>query len=337
MPPSRNNRATSDAARAKAREAGYELSEDDPLGTNSSSTTTTTASTAATTTTTTTTSSATATSSTAAAEQPREPQPVAAQSWLRRYQENPTAIAIPDHIEDSPPQQPSSQSNPSEDNANGTYVWDDKDLEDPAPPTEALPTYREATGITPTPFFGPPLIMSIIDNNGANGTDEIYVEGMPVGSIYLMLINALVSGVVQVVGFMLCFLLARTHAARCGAYLGLGATMLQYGFSIRGNVLRDMQRDSQTGIDLTTGKPATPTVPPVVSGGGNNMNPAEMLNDPNGPASESDALHNGFLAYILIILGWLLIIRALLDYIRLRRLEAIIMTQSSAPTGANAV
>lgn len=86
---------------------------------------------------------------------------------------------------------------------------------------DAVPPYWETTVHAP---FAP----------GAIG--EMIVDSLPTGSLFSFLWNMLVSISFQFVGFLLTYLLHTTHAARLGSRAGLGVTLIQYGFALRGRL-----------------------------------------------------------------------------------------------------
>lgn len=86
---------------------------------------------------------------------------------------------------------------------------------------DAVPPYWETTVHAP---FSP-------DSAG-----EMIIDSLPTGSVFSFLWNMLVSVSFQFVGFLLTYLLHTTHAARLGSRAGLGITLIQYGFALRGNV-----------------------------------------------------------------------------------------------------
>jgi hypothetical protein len=70
----------------------------------------------------------------------------------------------------------------------------------------------------------------------------------------------LVSISFQFVGFLLTYLLHTSHAARLGSRAGLGVTLIQYGFALRGKLDGMDGSDSQgTWGDWRTDTPADPT------------------------------------------------------------------------------
>ncbi|CAG8746293.1 6724_t:CDS:2, partial [Cetraspora pellucida] len=95
---------------------------------------------------------------------------------------------------------------------------------------DATPPYWETTVIAP----------------GLCG-DEILVEGLPVGNFFSFIWNMLgkvvkiasLSMSFQFVGFLLTYLLHTNHAAKNGSRAGLGITLVQYGFYLRGRSFQD--------------------------------------------------------------------------------------------------
>ena len=65
------------------------------------------------------------------------------------------------------------------------------------------------------------------------------VDHLPTGSVFSFLWNLLISISFQFVGFLLTYLLHTTHAARFGSRAGLGVTLIQYGFALRGRTEED--------------------------------------------------------------------------------------------------
>lgn len=63
---------------------------------------------------------------------------------------------------------------------------------------------------------------------------DMVVDSLATGSLFSFLWNMLVSVSFQFVGFLLTYLLHTTHAAKLGSRAGLGITLIQYGFAMRG-------------------------------------------------------------------------------------------------------
>lgn len=123
----------------------------------------------------------------------------------------------------------------------------------------------------------------------------------------------------QLVGFLLTYLLHTTHAAKNGSRAGLGLTLVQYGFYMKGG---DESMSSDTDSDGYT----TPPDP-----NSHDFDPDDVS---NGSYGASDSQSGGFFAsittsewisYILMILGWFILIRAISDYLRARRHEQLVL------------
>lgn len=102
-----------------------------------------------------------------------------------------------------------------------------EDTRQEAPPSyasaqaDAVPPYWETTVHAP---FSP-------DSIG-----DMVIDSLPTGSLFSFCWNLLVSISFQFVGFLLTYLLHTSHAARLGSRAGLGVTLIQYGFALRGRL-----------------------------------------------------------------------------------------------------
>ncbi|KAJ2661713.1 hypothetical protein IWW48_002259 [Coemansia sp. RSA 1200] len=158
-------------------------------------------------------------------------------------------------------------------------------------PNEPLPTYQDIYG--PQSSSAPPYFETAVISVGDE--DELLIEGLSVGSIGVFLVNMVVSTAFQVVGYMLTFLLHSSHAAKDGSLAGLGITFMNFGFYIRTHLGQGFEDDP---------KPRPP------GGGG---------------AEDSDTpLDNAYFAYLLMVIGVVIFVKAVFDYVRVRRLQTII-------------
>ncbi|CAG8088001.1 unnamed protein product, partial [Penicillium nalgiovense] len=90
------------------------------------------------------------------------------------------------------------------------------------------PSYEEAAADATPPYWETTIVAPGISS------DEVYVDGLPVGSVFSFVWNAMISMSFQLVGFLLTYLLHTTHAAKNGSRAGLGLTLVQYGFYMKG-------------------------------------------------------------------------------------------------------
>ncbi|KAK4225702.1 hypothetical protein QBC38DRAFT_253798 [Podospora fimiseda] len=172
---------------------------------------------------------------------------------------------------------------------------------------ELPPSYEQAAADAAPPYWETTILAP-----GMGGPDEVYIDGMPVGSFFSFLWNGMISMSFQFVGFLLTYLLHSTHAAKNGSRAGLGVTLIQFGFYMR------------------TAPPTSGGMEPDSDGYINPVDPNAHDFDPNNIDQGSD---NGmgditgtdYAAYILMIVGWFILIRAVSDYLKARRHEQLVL------------
>lgn len=86
------------------------------------------------------------------------------------------------------------------------------------------PTYEEAA-VDASPEYWESTIISPMYE------DEVFIQGLPVGNVANFIWNLLVTVAFQLVGFVLCYLLHTSHAAKHGTRSGLGITFILFGHS----------------------------------------------------------------------------------------------------------
>ncbi|CAO3685123.1 unnamed protein product [Umbelopsis vinacea] len=155
---------------------------------------------------------------------------------------------------------------------------------------ETPPTYEQAATDATPPYWQTTIIAP------AGMGDMVLVEGMPVGNIFAFAWNMIISMSFQFVGFMLCYLLHTSHAAKHGARAGLGISLVQYGFYIssHGNFGEDFKSD-----------------------------------DDDTPADEEEERNTNIVAYLLMMIGWFIVVRSIADYGRAKKMEKIISAEPS--------
>ncbi|KAI9307434.1 hypothetical protein BJ944DRAFT_158051 [Cunninghamella echinulata] len=123
----------------------------------------------------------------------------------------------------------------------------------------------------------------------------ILVNGLPVGSLFIFFWNLLISACFQFVGFLLTYILYTSHAGKNGSRAGLGVSLVQLGFYIRG-----------------------------------------YDNDQDDDDDDDDNFNNIYIdiiAYFFMILGWFIIIKSIADYLKAKKMEKIIKTDSIISDG----
>lgn len=137
----------------------------------------------------------------------------------------------------------------------------------------------------------------------------------------------------SLVGFLLTYLLHTTHAAKNGSRAGLGVTLVQYGFYM-------LNRSKDPAPTLPSDSSGSPFVPPqdpnshdfdpnTVSDSAAAAAAAAMAQETAQASTSSGGLssvaNSNWLAYVLMIVGWFILIRAVSDFIKARRHEQLVL------------
>lgn len=157
---------------------------------------------------------------------------------------------------------------------------------------DAAPPYWETTILTP----------------GSYDPNEVYIDGLPVGSFFSFIWNATISMSFQLVGFLLTYLLHTTHAAKNGSRAGLGVTLIQYGWYLRNTE------------DIVPGGEVTPENPD-----GHEWDASKGEFSDGGGEGDGGISGQEWMAYALMVLGWFMLIRSIGEYVRARRTEQLIL------------
>ncbi|KAG5953286.1 hypothetical protein E4U58_000475 [Claviceps cyperi] len=169
---------------------------------------------------------------------------------------------------------------------------------------ELPPSYEQAAADAAPPYWETTILAP-----GIGGLDEVYVDGMPVGSVFSFIWNGMISTSFQLVGFLLTYLLHSTHAAKNGSRAGLGITLIQYGFYMK-----------DTGSNGA----------PVMNGPDGYAAPS----DPNSHNFKSDEVTDGgpvtitgseWMAYVLMVVGWFILIKSIAEFLKARRHEQLVL------------
>jgi len=176
---------------------------------------------------------------------------------------------------------------------------------------DATPPYWETTVLSPYSMTGNP--------------DDVFVDGLLVGSLFSFIWNALISMSFQLIGFLLTYLLHTTHAAKHGSRAGLGITLVQYGFQMRYTASRNSGDPNAAPIEGVPDDPNSHDFDPSRVGGA------------EGPAGHSGITTGAWLSYVLMIVGWFILIRAVSDFMRARRQEQLIRSSPDRGLGVAVV
>ena len=173
----------------------------------------------------------------------------------------------------------------------------------------------------------PPYWETTILAPGMGGPDEVYIDGLPVGSFFSFAWNALISWSFQIPGFLLTYLLHSTHAAKNGSRLGLGVTMIQFGLGLKmhpGSHGPSGQMNSPDGYS----SPSDPNA--------HDFDPSDVTEEGEEDGGEFVS-GSEWLMYILMVVGWYIFIRAIGDYLEARRHEKLVLQSPDRGLGVAVV
>ena len=172
------------------------------------------------------------------------------------------------------------------------------------------------------------------------GTDDVFIDGLPVGSVFSFAWNGLISMSFQIVGFLLTYLLHTTHAAKNGSKAGLGIALVQQGLSMQRAIAKNVgmgEGGAQQQQQAQYAQPSDPNshdISAITAGDSASAAAAaaaaammDAQQDVNTPMQHSTltALNNNWVAYGLMILGWFILIKSISNYIRVRRHEQLVL------------
>ncbi|KAF7545937.1 hypothetical protein G7Z17_g8793 [Cylindrodendrum hubeiense] len=169
---------------------------------------------------------------------------------------------------------------------------------------ELPPSYEQAAADAAPPYWETTILAP-----GMGGGDEVYVDGMPVGSFFSFVWNGMISTAFQLVGFLLTYLLHSTHAAKNGSRAGLGITLIQFGFTMKG-----ASQDEPPTMNGPDGYAAPPDP------NSHNFEQGEVTDGEWGSVSGAE-----WLGYVLMVVGWFLLIKSVAEFLRVRRHEQLVL------------
>lgn len=182
-------------------------------------------------------------------------------------------------------------------------------------------TYEQAAADSAPPYWETTILAP-----GLGGADDVYIDGMPVGSVFSFVWNGMISMSFQLVGFLLTYLLHSTHAAKNGSRAGLGITLIQYGFYMKGSSGGGAGAGGMGGDEGAGGGDGGYASPPDPNS--HDFDPSTVASSGGGGGGSgglSDVASSEWVAYILMIVGWFILIRSVSDYLRARRHEQLVL------------
>ncbi|CAK1359571.1 putative metal homeostasis protein bsd1 [Cercospora beticola] len=190
---------------------------------------------------------------------------------------------------------------------------------------EKPPTYEQAAADATPPYWETTVLSPY---NMTGNPDDVFIDGLLVGSIFSFIWNALISMSFQLIGFLLTYLLHTTHAAKNGSRAGLGVTLVQYGFQMRyASTIGGGNSDPSPGAP-TDGVPDDPN--------SHDFDPGQVTGGDSGSGG-SGLSTTDWLSYVLMIVGWFILIRAVSDFLKARRQEALVRSSPDRGLGVAVV
>ncbi|KAI9841585.1 MAG: hypothetical protein M1838_003502 [Thelocarpon superellum] len=188
---------------------------------------------------------------------------------------------------------------------------------------EQPPSYEQAAADATPPYWETTILAPGV------GPDEVFIDGLPVGSAFSFVWNGMISMSFQLVGFLLTYLLHTTHAAKNGSKAGLGITLVQYGFYMKSA----KGRAGTPSADPAYAQPQDPNSHDFDTSSISNAAVAVAAmadaSDGNTSASSRGAMasitSSDWLAYLLMIVGWFILIRAVSNFLKARRHEQLVL------------
>lgn len=183
--------------------------------------------------------------------------------------------------------------------------------------THELPLYADAL------VDSAPAYSSTFD---PNAEDSLFVHGLPVGLIVNLAWNLIIVALFQYVGFLMLYLLHTNHAARYGAEMGLGVTLVQWGWGMARAV---RTKGEDTGSEPNRVVVSNPDAYTDVSGPSDSYTDGfrSKLPDVHAPAgpSTADRLNSvislPFFVGVVLTTGVLLVVIPAVRYVRVKMLE----------------
>ncbi|KAK9448016.1 uncharacterized protein V1518DRAFT_419464 [Limtongia smithiae] len=193
------------------------------------------------------------------------------------------------------------------------------------PTDENPPSYEEAAADATPPYWETTILAP------GMSSDDVYIDGLPVGSVFNFAWNMLISTSFQFVGFLLTYLLHTTHAAKNGSRAGLGVTLIQYGVYMHSTPSSDSSSSGSTVTADAATVAAAASVSPNSYEFQSSSASGSKANGTGGHGGSDDGPE--WLSYALIICGFFLLVKSLVNFQRVRKMEQVILR---GPNGAAA-
>ncbi|KAG0709765.1 hypothetical protein DFH29DRAFT_13861 [Suillus ampliporus] len=203
----------------------------------------------------------------------------------------------------------------------------------------APPSYAAAQADAAPPYHTHSIFLPSSLHSSLNITQGcVVVDGLPTGTLFSFLWNALISTTFQFVGFVLTWVMHTTHAARYGSRAGLGVTLIQWGFGLRARL--DDVNGPGLGSDPADAFPSfssTQDAEEYTTTLASNDNLVSWTNSADGGAEGNAGFLTStaateWLSFFLMTAGWFLLLTSAFGFWRVKRWERGILSSSTSPT-----
>ncbi|KAK0466218.1 uncharacterized protein EV420DRAFT_1636808 [Desarmillaria tabescens] len=185
---------------------------------------------------------------------------------------------------------------------------------------EPPPSYNEAQADAVPPYWE----TTVHAPAGPESGSDMIIDDLPSGSVWMFFVNIFISFFFQIIGFILTHLLHTSHAAKFGSRVGLGLTLIQYGF-----YYRSMESDDATGGG---GGDDAITWPPIPVETPDNTDASKMaVTNPDDVQVISGLSMRDWISFILMTVGWFLVLSSTVGFWRVKRWETSIRSTTTPP------
>lgn len=178
------------------------------------------------------------------------------------------------------------------------------------------PTYDEAAADSTPEYWETTMISPMYEN-------EVFVQGLPVGNLANFVWNALVTVAFQLVGFILCYLLHTSHAAKQGTRAGLGIMILMFGWD---KIPSNFGRADQIPVRY---EPEDPNMIDITKSlsikAGSRVDEYHLSLFNKLDFAKLENTKTPYFAYGLIAFGIFIMLKALFDYFKVKQKERRIL------------
>lgn len=188
------------------------------------------------------------------------------------------------------------------------------------------PTYEEAAADAAPEYWETAIVSPMFD-------DEVFIEGLPVGNIANFVWNILVTAAFQFVGFVLCYLLHTSHAAKQGARAGLGATFMYSGYNL---LPSNFGKADMTPIRYIPSNPNQIDVKKSMSmKKGSSIDSYKSTLALQKSPNTMMEVKTPYFAYGVIALGIFIVVKALIDFFNIKRMEKAVLAPMNSSGNTN--